>query len=234
MLPSHFWLLPSIGILLLAQDPAPAFEVGSVKENKSGGRAGYDRSTPGRYTARNALLRNVIMSAYELDQRVLLIGGPKWIDSARFDIEAKAPAEADRPQVHRMLQSLLTERFHLEVRREKKELPVLFLVVAKNGPKLRDPKDRKPPTNDPEIHRLGVFGSTRGLTHLLSNLLERPVIDKTGITGSHDWSLNLRREDLPEAAIFGALEEQLGLKLESAKAFVDVLVIDRIEKPTEN
>jgi uncharacterized protein (TIGR03435 family) len=69
---------------------------------------------------------------------------------------------------------------------------------------------------------------------MLSNMLERPVIDQTGITGSHDWSLKLRQEDLPEAAVFAALEEQLGLKMEAAKAAVDVVVIDHIEKPSAN
>jgi len=219
----------------VAQAQAPSFEVASVKENKIGGRGAYDRSTPGRFTARNAILRNIIMSAYEIDQRAQLIGGPNWIDSARFDIEAKAPGAADRPEIHRMLQSLLEERFKLVAHREKKEMPVYFLVIAKNGPKLHDRKgDQGPPPNDPGIRRLGVMGSVRGLTHMLSNLLERPVIDNTEIEGRHDWSLKLRQEDLPEAAVFAALEEQLGLKLVAAKAAVDVVVIEHIEKPSAN
>jgi len=221
--------------VLRAQDALPSFEVASVKENKSGGRGGYDRSTPGRYTARNAPLINIIMSAYEIDQRAQLIGTLKWIDSARFDIEGKATGDADKPQIHRMLQSLLVERFKFAAHREKKEMPVYFLVVAKNGPKLHDPKKRTgPPPNDLGIRRLGVLGKIVGLTHMLSNLLERPVLDKTGIAGSYDWSMQLRQEDLPEAAVFAALEEQLGLKLEAAKAPVDVLAIDHIEKPSEN
>jgi uncharacterized protein (TIGR03435 family) len=175
------------------------------------------------------------MSAYEITQNPQLIGGPKWIDSARFEIEAKAQGAADRPLIHRMLQALLADRFHLAARREQREMPVYFLVLAKDGPKLRDPKhDGRPPANDPGIRRFGVFGNIVGLTHMLSNLLERPVIDKTGINGSHDWSLKLAQDDVPAAAVFAALEDQLGLKLESAKAPVDVVVIERVEKPSAN
>jgi uncharacterized protein (TIGR03435 family) len=229
--------------ILRAQSPpaaekleAPTFEVASVKENKPGGRGSYTRSTPGRFASHNATLRNIIMSAYELIQNPQLIGGPKWMDSARFEIEAKAPGEADRPLIHRMLQALLAERFKLEAHRETKEMPVFFLVVAKNGPRLRDPRRDQgpPPANDPAIRSMRVLGSVVGLTHMLSNLLDRPVIDKTGITGSHDWPLELRREDVPEAAVFAALEEQLGLKLEAATAPVDVVVIDHVDKPSAN
>jgi uncharacterized protein (TIGR03435 family) len=226
-------LLALFGTIVDAQ--APSFEVASVKENKLGGRGAYDRSTPGRFTARNAILRNIIMSAYEIDQRAQLIGGPGWIETARFDIEAKAAGEADKPAIHRMLQSLLEERFKLAAHRAKKEMPVYFLVAAKNGPKIHDRKlGQGPPPNEPGMRRLSVLGTVAGLTHLLSNMLERPVIDQTGITGSHDWSLKLRQEDLPEAAVFAALEEQLGLKMEAAKAAVDVVVIDHIEKPSAN
>ena len=175
------------------------------------------------------------MSAYEIDQRAEVLGGPGWIGSARFDIEAKAPGEADKRQIHRMLQLLLAERFHLAARREKREMPVYFLVVAKNGPKLREmSRGGGPPPSDPEARRLGVNGTVAGLTHMLSNLLERPVIDKTGIAGSHDWSMKLRSEDVPSAAVFAALEQQIGLKLEAARAPVDVVLIDHIEKPSEN
>src|ERR1700734_1211654 len=105
-------LLPLLALLAPAQDP-PSFEVASVKENKPGGRGSYTRSTPGRFAAHNATLRNIIMSAYEITQNPQLIGGPKWIDSARFEIEAKAQGAADRPLIHRMLQALLADRFHL-------------------------------------------------------------------------------------------------------------------------
>jgi uncharacterized protein (TIGR03435 family) len=239
---------------LHAQDPRPSFEVASVKENKSGVRGSYDRSTPGGFKARNALLKNIVRSAYEIQQQAELSGGPSWIASARFDIDAKAPGEAAKPQIHLMLQSLLAERFKLAVHHENKEMAVYFLVLAKGGSKLRDlkgPGSIKPP--NPDMHRLGGIGSLRGLVNFLSNLSGRPVIDKTGLTGSYDYHMELPQEDFPKedfpaltpdgairasaaagAAVFAAMEQQLGLKLESAKAPVDVLVIDHVEKPSEN
>src|SRR5580698_6946077 len=99
-------------VAILRAQEAPSFEVASVKENKPGGRGSYTRSTPGRFAAHNATLRNIIMSAYEVSQNPQLIG-PKWIDSVRFEMEAKAPGDADKPLIHRMLQSLLAERFKL-------------------------------------------------------------------------------------------------------------------------
>jgi uncharacterized protein (TIGR03435 family) len=254
-----------LGAVSQAQDPGPSFEVASVKENKSGGRGAYDTSTPGRYTARNAILRNIIMSAYEIDLRGNLNGGPGWMDSVRFDVEAKVPggakalndnalsdkalSDADRHQIHLMLQSLLAERFNLAVHHENKEMPVYFLVVAKGGPKLRDLKARgsiKPP--NPDMHSFGGVGSLKGLVIFLSELSGRPVINKTGLTRSYDYHMELPLEDFPRttgdgpvqpnasvgAAVFAVMEQQLGLKLESGKAPVDVLVIDHIEKPSQN
>jgi len=243
-----------------AQDPRPSFEVASVKENKSGARGGYDRSTPGRYTARNSPLRNIINSAYEIELRANLNGGPGWMDSVRFDIEAKIPgddnalsdkalSDADRHQIHLMLQSLLAERFKLAVHHENKEMAVYFLVVAKGGPKLRDLKAHgsiKPP--NPDMHPFGGIGSLKGLVIFLSDLSGRPVIDKTGLTGSYDYHMELPLEDFPRttadgpvqpnasvgAAVFAVMEQQLGLKLASGKEQVDVLVIDHVERPSEN
>jgi uncharacterized protein (TIGR03435 family) len=266
--PSHFvlaaFLFPlfaAFATSLWAQDLSPSFEVASVKENKSRSRGQNSKSTPGRFTSKNATLRAIIMNAYEVQEQVQLRGGPAWMDSVRFDIEAKAPSnaartpgdkalnEADRHQIHLMLQSLLAERFKLAVHHENKEMAVYFLVVAKGGPKLRDLKSRgsiKPP--NPDMHRFGGAGSLKGLVIFLSNLSGRPVIDKTGLTGSYDYHMELPQDDFPitatdgltqasasaGAAVFAAMEQQLGLKLESAKAPVDVLVIDHVEKPSEN
>jgi uncharacterized protein (TIGR03435 family) len=201
------------------------------------------------------------MNAYEIQQRAQLRGGPNWMESVRFDIEAKAPSnranapgdkvlsEADRHQIHLMFQSLLAERFNLAVHHENKEMPVYFLVVAKGGPKLRDLKAHgsiKPP--NPDMHRFGGAGSLKGLVIFLSNLSGRPVIDKTGLTGSYDYHMELPQDEFSitatdgliqasaaaGAAVFAAMGQQLGLKLESGKAPVDVLVIDHIEKPSQN
>jgi uncharacterized protein (TIGR03435 family) len=189
------------------------------------------------------------MDAYEIQQRMQLTGGPGWIETARFDVEAKAPDKADRPTVHRMLQSLLAERFNLVVHHETKDIPVYFLVIAKGGPKLRDLKLANDRTPAPDTRLVGSRGAFIGFTLSLSHTLGRMVIDKTGITGSYDMRLELRTEDYPlitagnaqmpvsttaGAAILAAIEPQLGLKLESGKAPVDILVIDSLQRPSAN
>ncbi len=233
----------------IGEKKTAAFEVASVKENKSGALGQTGESTPGRYSARNAPLRGLIMDAYEIDQRMQLTGGPAWIETARFDIEAKAPDNADRPTVHRMLQALLAERFQLAVHHETKEMPVYFLVVAKGGPKLRDLKSANERTPAPDSRLVGSRGAFIGFTLGLTRILGRMVIDKTGITGSYDMRLELRTEDYPPvtagnaqmpasatagAAVLAAIEPQLGLKLESGKAPVNVLVIDSVQRPSAN
>jgi uncharacterized protein (TIGR03435 family) len=263
-----FPLFTMLGTALHAQDPRPSFEVASVKENKSGGRGQKSEAMPGRFTSKNAPLRAIIMNAYEIQQQIQLRGGPAWMDSVRFDIQAKVPSnaakvpgdgakapgdkplsDADRHQIHLMLQSLLAERFKLVAHHENKEMAVYFLVVAKAGSKLRDLKGTgaiKPP--NPDMHRFGGSGSLKGLVNFLSSLSGRPVIDQTGLRGSYDYHMELPQDEFPittlegltqanasvGAAVFAALERQLGLKLESGKAPVDVLVIDHVEKPSEN
>jgi len=234
----------------------PSFEVSSVKENKSGVVGARWGARPGGYRAVNAILKRLILTAYEIKQQAQLRGGPAWIDSARFDIEAKnpggaaapaddakAPSKLDEHRANLMLQSLLEERFKLAVHHENKEIPVYFLVLAKGG--YEESTVKGPPS--PEVHRFGAGGPVTAITDSLSSMLGRPVIDKTGITGSHNFQMEVPIEDYPRspdafaqagasagAVIFGALERQLGLKLESGKAPVDVLVIDHIEKPSEN
>ena len=225
------------------------FAVASVKENKSGALGQNAESTPGRFSARNAPLRGLIMDAYEIDQRIQLTGGPGWIETARWDIEGKADEKVDRPTVHRMLQALLAERFNLVVHHETKEMPVYFLVVAKGGPKLRDLKSANDRTPAPDTRLVGSRGAFIGFTLGLTRMLGRIVIDKTGITGSYDMRLELPTEDYPPvtagnaqmpasatagAAVLAAIEPQLGLKLESGKAAVDVLVIDSVQRPLAN
>jgi uncharacterized protein (TIGR03435 family) len=255
-----------LGAVSQAQDPKPSFEVASVKENKSGGRGQNSKATAGRFSSKNAPLRAIVMNAYEIQQQVQLRGGPGWMESVRFDIEAKVPgegakalddkgpsdkalSESDRHQIHLMLQSLLADRFKLAVHHENREMTVYFLVVAKGGPKLRDLKAHgsiKPP--NPDMHSFGGGGSLKGLVIFLSDLSGRPVIDKTGLKGSYDYHMELPLEDFPRttadgpiqpnasvgAAVFAVMEQQLGLKLESGRAAVDVLVIDHVEKPSGN
>src|SRR5213083_2794819 len=115
----------------------PAFEVASVKRNNSGSRALTFGASPGRFTAQNVMLRMLIKDAYDV-QDFQVSGGPDWINSDRYDIEAKAQDRASSQQIEGpMLQSLLEDRFKLVVHREMKELPVYEMTVAKGGAKLK-------------------------------------------------------------------------------------------------
>ena len=217
-------------------------------------------------------MKALVLMAYGIHD-FQLSGGPGWISSDRYNIEAKAPAPAAFSQEYRTLQdqrlqTLLQDRFKLAIHRETKELPIYELTVAKGGPKLqppsclqRDPGDRTIAPGKTMMDYCGFGGwsrsryeaTTGSMTDLaggLSGLLERTVVDKTGITGTFHILLTftpddstIRLPDIPDLPaapasdgpnIFTAIQEQLGLKLESAKGPVDVLVIDHVEKPSEN
>jgi uncharacterized protein (TIGR03435 family) len=242
----------------------PAFEVASVKPNNSVGShsdSGFDN---GRFTAENISLKTLLQyDAYGIPGPQI-IGGPDWINSERFDIEAKVDDTAaeqmktlsyDQETLLRrqMVQELLADRFKLAVHWETKELPVYALAVAKGGPRLTASKD--PNTGASTSSNNGRLTATdvtmeklaQTLTQILARELGRVVIDKTGIEGRYDLTLTWSPENnsasmvnAPNEAsalgpsIFTALREQLGLKLESTKGSVETLVIDHIEKPSEN
>jgi uncharacterized protein (TIGR03435 family) len=202
-----------------------------------------------------ASLRNLISLAYNV-RPFQVSGGPQWMDTDRFDIEARAttsdgdaapdPARAreEQRQTGERLQSLLSDRFQLQLYRETREQPVYALVVARGGSKLR----QSPEANG--LIRMMSRGTLRGegvavgmLTLNLSNELARRVIDKTGLTGKYDFELKwMPAAAGPQAAegdperpsLFTALQEQLGLRLESEKGPVEVLVIERVERPSGN
>jgi uncharacterized protein (TIGR03435 family) len=193
-----------------------------------------------------------------------ILGGPNWIASDRFDIEDKVDdavvaemaklGRDQRNQTERQLvQQLLADRFKLAVHFETKELPVYALVVAKGGPKLTASKEPDKGTSTSSNNgRLTAKGMTmenlaQRLTQNLARELGRVVIDKTGIEGKYDLDLTWSPENNSAAmanasneassagpSILTALQEQLGLKLESTRAKVEALVIDHIEQPSEN
>jgi uncharacterized protein (TIGR03435 family) len=272
-----------------AQAPAqkPQFEVASVKPNKLGGPPVRMGTEGGRFIAENYPLILVLLFAYRSPAGTYLlrehvIGGPSWIDSDRFDIEAKVEGGSrgvSSEQMLRMVQSLLQDRFQLRVHRETRQLPVYNLVIAKSGVKMKLAADQSLPHSDDEDDQPGkepsglIRGETavaytpsgemvlegmavpvtpnstirrshslppRSLTTLLQGSLGRPVIDKTGLKGLFDFRFQFVRQalspnpDVSGPSIFTAIEEQLGLKLESAKGPVEVLVIDHVERPSEN
>jgi bla regulator protein blaR1 len=257
---------------------APAFEVASVKPNQSGELGARLRpGREGGLTAVNMPLRELILFAYQLPTH-RIHGIPEWTVNARYDIEGKASAspsnaaatDARFPPVALTLRSLLAERFGLKVHRETRSLPIYELRVSradgKLGPRLvqttRDcrafvnrPNARESQANDvPCGVGSGVGVITAGgvpladFAEALDRIVERPVVDRTGLAGNFDVEIMFNAEqqrplNLPPGivlpptdpnapSIFTALQEQLGLKLEPSRGPVEVLVIDSVERPT--
>jgi len=259
------FLVAAICLPLAAQESARAFEVASIKRNNdSVGITMMGIAPGGRFVARNVPLRDLIAYAHGNSDPFIplptsrVIGGPDWVDRERFDIEAVPNASGTRPgplQVMEMLRSLLTERFRLAARREQRELPVFMLTVARAdgtlGPNLRRstggcslPAEKRAGPSSCGMQRRRGYIEAHGMTigdivvHGLSGNLDRPVIDKTGLIGEFDWTLEWGAEQGADNAdplgpsMFTAIQEQLGLKLEPARGPVDVLVIDAVERPT--
>jgi bla regulator protein BlaR1 len=234
---------PLIVGMLHAQSELPSFEVATVKANHSGSMAVNLRQRPGGgLLSTNASLHMMIQNAYNL-RPFQVVGGPSWLNVDRFDINAKATG-ATPEQVRLMLQRLLAERFKLAVHRETRELPLYSLVVAKGGPKLSASKvDTTEINGNPaddgttEVKFQKVPMSM--LARTLARMLQHQVSDGTGLTGEYDFTLRWVPDQLgaeePGPSVFTALQEQLGLKLESHKGPVEVLVIDHVERtPIEN
>ena len=226
---------------------AQSFEVASIKRTPPGARGMSIRCEHGTFTASNATLRNLIGSAYHL-HNYELSGAPGWIDSDRFDVAARMPAGATGEQCWTMIGNLLAERFKLAVHRETRQVPGYALAVAKSGPRLREATTRY----DDGVSRPLFTGSRGNLTaerinmtllaNMLAGELDAPVEDATGLRGDYQLHLewtpeNWRGPSNPDRPlIYTALDEQLGLKLESRHNVpVQAIVVDRIERePTQN
>jgi uncharacterized protein (TIGR03435 family) len=184
--------------------------------------------------------------AYSVTDRQIA-GGPDWIDTDRYDITAKADRRCTVEELHGMLARLLEERFQFKIRHEKREMSIWALTVDKGGPKLTEHDaadlDHPPFGPGPGPNGRGTTGKNVSMNYfafMLSRLLDRNVVDRTGLTKNYDLSIDFARDipgqdpppDVP--SIFTALKEQLGLKLESAKGPVEFLVIEKAERPTAN
>ncbi|HEU5020611.1 MAG TPA: TIGR03435 family protein, partial [Bryobacteraceae bacterium] len=178
-------------------------------------------------------LRMFVKYAYDLEDPQLS-GGPAWLDRDIYAINARANRRVAAGELKQMLQSLLTDRFRLTVHRETRELPVYLLVLAKSGSKLdRGDENLRAVSSGPTLLR-GTMDSAR-IARQLTLMLHRTVIDKTGLQGVWKFDLTWAPDDVTTGpSLFTAIQEQLGLKLESGKGPVQVLVIDRAEKPSDN
>lgn len=246
---------------LNAQSPTSlSFEVSVVKINRSGAGASFSgcykpgsTTIPkGRCVFQNVTARTLVASAYDIDfewAADYISGGPSWFTSDRYDVEAKAEdPDASSDQLRSMLQTLLFDRFHLALRETTKQVSGYALVIAKDGPKLTPSAPNTRPgminTVRPDILWSGQNQTVETIARFLAQGLRVPVQDRTKLTGHYDFKLSWHEDETTDPrerlrAFFGphlftALQEQLGLKLESEKIPAKFLAIDSIEKPTEN
>jgi uncharacterized protein (TIGR03435 family) len=236
-----------------AQDVAspPRFEVASVKPSGENDRIiGLFTFPGGRVTATRYTLKMFIHEAYDVeDYRIL--GGPNWVSADLFNLEAKpaassplsqwvppGPKTPPTPEMRRMLQSLLADRFGLQVHRESKPDVVYTLKLAKGGPKLASPKDA---TAQPFVsflpHALRGQNATLDLlVDRITTLVKRPVANQTGLKGNFDFLIDYPPDDAgsdTEVLLLRGLKEA-GLELQSERGAVEVIVIDHAEKPSAN
>ena len=258
----------------------PKYDVASIKPNKTGDNRVRFMMTPDGISLQGAPMRMLLPQAFGVEEDRIL-GEPDWVKSSRFDIEAKVePENAPKlkdlkaDQRNAMMLQLLVDRFNLKYHHEQRELPMYTLAVAKSGLKMKPtkpdqdaPEPEAPPPGDGPQPKMGrhmlmmhpghlesTGTSTEQLAHLLSRQLGRTVVDRTGLSGEYDFTLDYTPDNMPMPphgaadggskpdmqvdpggpSIFTAVEEQLGLKLEATKGMVDVIVIDHIDRPTEN
>jgi uncharacterized protein (TIGR03435 family) len=241
-------------------DADPSFEVSTIKPNDSGGTSMQVLTFRGRtFITENSSLADLMMFAYSV-QRKQILGAPDWIEKDRYDINATPDQEGtpNADQVRLMIRKLLADRFQMKFHHDKRELSAFVLAVGKDGPKL---KSAQPNGN---LHGIGVQPAKSGAmlfannspipaftSFLQSMVLDRPVVDQTGLTGRYDLTVTFTPDDslfggqplgFPKPAdgveaapsFFEAIQQQLGLKLIAEKAQVDVLTIDHVEKPSAN
>ena len=256
--PETAWTIPEPTPPPKPMDPAanPSFDVATIKPSRPNSQGRMFRLQGGQVAAYNTSLSNLISFAYDVHERQIIAGAP-WMESDKFDITGK-PDVAGQPnlaQMKIMMQKLLAERFQLKFHRDKRELSVFTIVIPPKSTHkltLSQSGGSNPGLMFPRLGMLPARNATMAefAQVMQGAVFDRPVVDKTGLDGRFDFTLNwtpdefqfgnlggIRPGQIPDTGapnIFKAFQEQLGLKLEAAKAPADVLVIDRSEKPSEN
>jgi uncharacterized protein (TIGR03435 family) len=241
----------------MAADADPSFDVATIKPSDPNVPGDWFRVNGRNFTTHNISLAGMMKFAYGIHGKQI-VSGPDWMDKDTFDIAAvpDAPGQPNDKQWKTMLQKLMAERFKLTFHHEQRELPVFALTVSKDGAKNMDENTGGGPL--PSLFFRGTPGgimlpaknaTMKDFTGLLQEVvLDKPVVDQTGLKGRYDFTLKWAPDDSqfgghgpppsddPSAppSLFTAVQEQVGLKLDSTKATVDVLVIDHAEKPTPN
>lgn len=233
----RFALLLALGSCAFAQ---AQFDIASIKPT-----AAAETSTSGIYSghgkidAHNVTLKTCILGAYAVTSSQV-VGGPDWLGSDRFDILAKTDPSVNSDAVlMRMFQALLAERFRLAVHRETRPLQAYVIEVGKNGPKIEKTKGGGSSTDGEHGTLVAVNTTMDTFALVIAGQVELPVVNKTGLEGGYDLKLKWTPErelSRPDAGppIFTAIQEQLGLRLRAQKVLLEVVVIDRPEKPTAN
>ncbi|HEV2577200.1 MAG TPA: TIGR03435 family protein [Acidobacteriaceae bacterium] len=244
---------------LMPADADPSFEVATIKPNHTDGASMQALTFKGRnFITVNSSLADLMMFAYSVQMKQI-IGAPDWIEKDRYDIVA-TPAEEGRPsadQVRVMIRKLLADRFQLKFHHDKREMSAFVLTVGKGGARLR------PGQRNGSLHGIGMQEAANGSLLFVNNapipaftsflqslVLDRPVVDETGLTGRYDFTVTFTPDESefnghppitkpadgvePAPSLFEAIQEQLGLKLSPEKTQVDVLAIDHVEKPSAN
>lgn len=229
----------------MAED-AIMFDVASVKPSAVGVDSSTSDLQPGRFRGTNRTVEWMMRIAYGV-QAAQISGGPSWIRSDGFDIAAQTDApeastmEGMQVRLGPLLRQLLEDRFQLKVHRETRSAPVYSLVPAKGGAKVRASAGGEVSMHnsaaDGKMVLQGAGLSMAGLAGFLAKQLGRPVTDNTGLTGTYDVRLEWAPElgaDSTVGSIFSAVQEQLGLKLETAKGSVDAIVVESVARPSAN
>jgi uncharacterized protein (TIGR03435 family) len=228
-----------------AQTATPAFEVASIRATDQTKGKETIEHVPGSLIAHYARMKALIKWAYNVQE--YQVAGPGWLEEARFDVSAKTSTPAPEVDLRLMLQTLLADRFKLSSHRETKELPALVMTVPKTGHKLQAPGSGDQAFDTGKLRLTATDAPLSQLTDFLSRELRMPIVDQTGLTGRFNYTLDINKyvtEEMqrgpgppPEAPniIARAFQEQLGLKLESKKTPIEMIIVDHIEKaPTEN
>lgn len=246
---------------LMAADADPSFDVATIKPNPSGAPAMQQLTINGRtFTIRNGSLGDMISFAYNVQLKQIL-NGPAWMDSDRYDVSATLDQQGipNDKQLRGALRKMLEDRFQLKVSHEKREMPAFVLTVAKAGQKLTPTQAKMPLPGMGFMPATGGLklrvnnGTMEDLSNFLqSTVLDKPVVNQTDISGRFDISVNFTPDDsqfkghppkLPASSesnveqapdLFTAMQQQVGLKLSAEKAQVDVVSIDKVEKPSPN
>ena len=230
----------------MAKDAQPQFEVATIKPSDPANTS-YGFHTQGhRIFVENQTLRNIVAVAYGVHQGQI-VEAPAWMDHERYDIKGvpDAPGYPNMRQMQGMLRKLLEERFQLKLRRDRRELSVYAITVAKSGAKLK--KSAGDPNGLPDETGFGQNGqqvvkftncAMSDVAFEMQEFMEKPVVDQTGLPGRYDFTLTWTPSTAPASdeamapGIFTAVQEQLGLRLQPTKAPADVLVIEHTERPT--